>query len=82
MESVGTYEVAIESSRAALRVRVWTRASQLQGPSTLVDDTIVSGGQPMRIPFTLTADRSFVVVRVEAAPGAGWTVYGITFVPK
>ncbi len=82
MESVGDYELHVQPARAALRVRVWTRPSRLHGPSTLVDDTIAGTGRPTVIPFTLTADKRFVVVRVEAAPGAGWTVYYVRFLAR
>ncbi len=82
MESVGAYTVTIWSWRAPLRVRVWTRASKLHGPSTLVADNLVGEGQHVNIPFTLTTEQGFVVVRVEAAPDAGWTVHAIRFVAQ
>jgi hypothetical protein len=82
MQSVGACTLQVQPARAALRVRVWTRPGKLHGPSTLVADDIVGAGQPLKVPFTLTNEQSFVVVRVEAAPGADWTAYGIRFVPQ
>jgi len=82
MESVGDYEVVVQPARAPLRVRVWTRASKLHGPSKLAADTIAGTGQPTKIPVTLTNESSFVVVRVEGAPGADWTVYYVRFLHR
>jgi hypothetical protein len=82
MQSVGAYAVNIQPARAALRVRVWTRAQKLHGPSTLVADSIAGTAQPLKVPFTLTNEQSFVVVRVEGTPSTDWTVYWINFVPE
>lgn len=82
MEAVGSYTLVISPVSAMLHVQVWTRAQKLYGPSTLIREALVRAGDKWEVPFTLTQQQSFVVVRVEAAPGEGITAYTIGFDPQ
>ena len=65
IRATGPHVVRVKPKGGSVRVRIWQRASQLSGPSTLMKDVTVHSGSTFRTLVNLTSQKSFLVTRVE-----------------
>ncbi len=78
IKAAGVHAVQVSPKGGSVRVRVWQRASQISGPSTLVKDAIVASGKSVGAIAKLTPQQGFLVTRVEGTQGKR-LVYDITY---